>query len=57
MKSIESRLSKLELRTVSESGPLPIETVIREADNPEFMERHKDNLTVKYLKSFEGEEF
>ena len=55
--NIENRLSKLEQRAVPENSPLPIETVIREADNPEFMEQHKDNPTVKFLKSCEGEEF
>jgi len=55
--SIESRLSKLEKTTVPENGPLSIEAVIRAADDPEFMEQHKDDPTVKFLKSYEGEEF
>lgn len=55
--NIEDRLSKLEKITALDNSPLPIETVIREADNPEFMEQYKENPTVKFLKSCEGEEF
>lgn len=55
--NIENRLSKLEQTNGSENKPLTIEKAIGVLEDPELMERYKDDPTINYLKPMLGDEY